>query len=158
DTLYVVAKTKEVSGGNTRYVQRLHALDITTGAEKFGGPVVIDATVDGTGEGSVGGRVPFDSLRQFQRAALLLSQGVVYIAFGSHGDARPWHGWLFGYDARTLQREMVFMTSPNAFGGGIWQAGGGPAADAAGNIYFATGNGTFSVNQGGFDWGDSYVR
>ena len=157
-TLYVVAKTKEVSGGTTRYVQKLHALDIATGAEKFGGPAVINATVDGTGEGSVGGRLPFDSLRQLQRAALLLSQGVVYIAFGSHGDARPWHGWLFGYDARTLQRRMFFNTSPNAFGGGIWQGGGGPATDAAGNVYFATGNGTFSVNQGGFDWGDSYLK
>ena len=100
-TLYVVAKTKE----GTNYVQRLHALDITTGAEKFGGPMVIQASVPGVGAGNDGnGNVPFNALRENQRPALLLSNGVVYIGFASHEDVPPYHGWVLGYDAHTLQR------------------------------------------------------
>ena len=85
-TIYVVAATKEVSGGTTTYVQRLHALDLTTGAEKFGGPVVIQASVPGTGDGSSGGTLTFNSLRENQRTGGLLANGVVYFAFSSHGD------------------------------------------------------------------------
>ena len=104
-TLYVVAKTKE----GTNYVQRLHALDITTGAEKFGGPMVIQASVPGTGDGNDGhGHVPFNALRENQRPALLLSRGVVYIGFASHGDQPPYHGWVLGYDAHTLQQVMAY--------------------------------------------------
>ena len=157
-TLYVVAKTKEVVGGNTNYVQRLHALDITTGAEKFGGPVVIQASVPGTGDGSQGGIVTFNSLRQLQRPALLLSNGVVYIAFGSHGDNPPYHGWVLGYNATTLQQVMVYNDTANGSDGGIWQSGGGLDADTAGNIYFSIGNGTFDANTGGVDYGDSIVK
>jgi hypothetical protein len=156
-TLYVVAKTKEVAGATT-YVQRLHALDITTGAEKFGGPVVLQASVPGLGDGSVGGMVPFDALRENQRPALLLDDGVVYIAFGSHGDKPPYHGWVLGYDAASLQQVLVYNVSPNGSGGGIWQGGGGPAADANGAIYFGTSNGSFTVNTGGTDYGDSFVK
>src|SRR5262249_35197828 len=93
-TLYVVAKTKEVSGGTTRYVQRLHPLDITTGAEKFGGPVTISAGVTGSGNGSSGNQLPFDSLHENQHAGLLLVNGVLYIGFSSHGDIQPYHGWV----------------------------------------------------------------
>jgi chitodextrinase len=153
-TLYVVAKTKE--GSN--YVQRLHALDLGTGAEKFSGPVVIQASVPGSGAGSSLGQVAFDALHQNQRAALLLSNGVVYIAFGSHGDQQAYHGWLLGYRASTLQQVMVVNVNPNAAGAGIWQANGGPAADAAGSLYITTGNGNFNANSGGSDFGDSFLK
>jgi hypothetical protein len=151
-TLYVVAKTSEPSG----YVQRLHALDIATGAEKFGGPVVLQASVPGTGNGSQGGQLVFDALRENQRPALLLNNGVVYIAFGSHGDNQPYHGWLLGYSAATLNRVLAFCTSPNADSSGVWMSNGGPAADAAGNIYFSTANGTF--RPGTKDFGDSLLK
>jgi hypothetical protein len=158
-TLYVVAKTKEVVGGTTTYVQRLHALDITTGAEKFGGPVVIQASVPGTGAGNDGhGNVPFNALRENQRPALLLSHGVVYIGFASHGDQPPYHGWVLGYDANTLQQVMAYNDTPNGSDGGIWQSAGGLAADSAGNIFFVTGNGTFDANIGGVDYGDSVEK
>jgi hypothetical protein len=153
-TLYVVAKTKEGSS----YVQRLHALDITTGAEKFGGPVVIQASVSGTGSGAQGGTVSFNALRENQRAALLLANGVVYIAFAGHGDVPPYHGWVLGYNATTLQQVMAFNATANGIGAGIWMAGGGPAADASGNVYVTTGNGTFDVNTGGVDYGDTFIK
>jgi hypothetical protein len=158
-TLYVVAKTKEVLGGNTNYVQRLHALDIATGAEKFGGPVVLQANVTGNGIGSQGNVLPFNSLRQNQRPALLLNNGVVYIAFASHGDNQPYHGWVLGYSAATLQQVMAYAATPNNEGGGIWHSGGGLAADSAGSIYFVTGDGTFTANTaGGRDYGDSFIK
>ena len=112
-TIYVVAATKEVSGGTTNYVQRLHALDLTTGAEKFGGPVVIQASVPGTGPGSSGGTLPFDPLHENQRTGLLLLNGVVYFGFSSHGDVEPFHGWVLGYNASTLKQVMVYNATPN---------------------------------------------
>ena len=157
-TLYVVAKTKEVANGQINYVQRLHALNIATGAEKFGGPVEIEARVPGLGTGTSGGQVAFLPLRHNQRAALLLSRGVVYVAFGSHGDAPPYHGWVMGYDANTLQQTMVWNATPNGEGGGVWQSGGGIAADTAGNLFFATGDGSFDANAGGDSYGDSFVK
>jgi len=155
-TLYVVAKTKERVGSTTRYVQRLHALDIATGAEKFGGPVELHASVPGSGAGAQQGQVAFDPLSENQRPALLLSRGVVYIAFGSHGDVQPYHGWVLGYDTTTLQQVMAFVATPNGEGAGVWQANGGPAADADGNIYIVTGDGTFSPGTG--DYGDSVLK
>ncbi len=154
-TLYVVVNTKE-NGSN--YFQRLHALDITTGAEKFGGPVVLSGSVPGTGDGSSGGTVAFDPLHECQRPGLLLSNGVVYIGFGSHGDNHPYHGWILGYNATTLQRTMIYNVTPNAYGGGVWQGGGGLATDATGNIYYTTSNGTFDVNTGGIDYGDTVQK
>jgi hypothetical protein len=153
-TLYVVAKTKE----SNKYVQRLHALDITSGAEKFGGPVVLQASVPGSGSGSSGGSVAFDPLRENQRPGLLLNNGVVYISFGSHGDQPPWHGWVLGYNATTLQQVMAYNVTPNGNGGGIWQGGGALATDAAGNIYFTTSNGDFDADTGGFDYGDTIEK
>jgi hypothetical protein len=154
-TLYVVAKTKE----GTVYRQRLHALDISTGTERFGGPILIQASVPGNGQGSSGGLVPFDALRENQRPALLLNNGVVYIAFGSHGDIQPYHGWVLGYNATTLQQTMAVNVSPNAEGGGIWQANGGPAADSTGNIFVVTGNGTFDTNSTNRkNYGDSILK
>jgi fibronectin type 3 domain-containing protein len=144
-TLFVVAKTKEVSGTTTNYVYRLHALDITSGAERPNSPQVIQAS-------------GFTPLAENQRPGLLLSLGVVYVGFGSHGDNLPWHGWMFGYNETTLQQVYVYNTTPNGSGGGIWQAGGAPAADTSGNLFFATGNGTFDANTGGSDFGDSVLK
>ena len=155
-TIYVVAATKE---GASTWVQRLHALDITTGAEKFGGPVVLQGSVTGTGTGSSGGKVPFDSLRENQRPGLLLSNGVVYLAFGSHGDNSPWHGWVLGYNATSLQQQTLqYNATANGNGGGIWQGGGGLATDATGDIYFVTSNGDFDANSGGVDYGDTVEK
>jgi fibronectin type 3 domain-containing protein len=153
-TLYVVAKTKE----NGSYVQRLHALDITTGAEKLGGPVAIQGTVPGSGNGSANGQLAFDPLRENQRTALLLLNGVVYFGFGSHGDFQPYHGWVFGYRASNLTQVLAYSTTANAEGGGVWHSGGGLVADASGNIYFVTGDGKFDANSGGADFGDSFVK
>jgi hypothetical protein len=151
-TIYLVAKTKE--GGT--YIQRLHALNVGNGAEKFGGPVMIQASVAGTGDGNDGaGHVPFNPLRQHQRPGLLLSNGVVYISWASHGDNGPYHGWVIGYNATTLAQAGVYCTTPNGGLGGIWMSGGGPAADSSGNLFVITGNGTF---QAGSDYGDSYIR
>jgi hypothetical protein len=155
-TLYVVAKTKERGAGN--FVQRLHALDLATGAEKFGGPVVIAATVPGTGDGSNGGMVSFDPLRQHQRSALALVNGVVYISSAAHCDIGPYHGWIIGYDASTLGQVAAFVATPDGGLGGVWQSGGAPAADAAGNLYVETGNGTFDAQNGGNDYGDSLLK
>ena len=157
-TLFVVAATKEIVGNATTYVQRLHALDITTGAENFGGPVEIQASAPGTGVGSQGNVVNFDPLIGNQRPALLLNSNVVYIGFGAHGNPEVYHGWVLGYSATNLQQVMVFSTTPNARAGGVWQAGGGMAADSAGNIFFATGNGTFDAKLSGGDYGDSVLR
>jgi hypothetical protein len=152
-TLYCVAKTKE--GG--KYPQRLHALDITTGQEKFGGPVVIDGSVPGVGDGTKNGTVAFNSQRHFNRPGLLLQGGYLYVAFGSHGDVRPYHGWVFSYNASTLQRVGVFNTTPNTFGGAVWQSGQGLAADETG-IYFMTANGHFDGDIGGPDLSSSFLK
>jgi hypothetical protein len=147
-TIYVVVKTKETSGNKTSYVQKLHALDLASGAEKLGGPVIIQANVP----------VQFDPLRQNQRSAILLANGIVYLAFASHGDNQPYYGWLLGYDATTLQQTMAFNTAPGGGLAGIWMNGDGPAVDTAGNLYFITGNGSFNADVGGKDYGDSFVK
>ena len=152
--IYVEAKTKE--GGT--YVHRLHALDITTGKERVGSPVIIKASVAGTGEGSVNGRIAFDPVKHLQRASLLLANGVVYLGFGSHADSPPFHGWILGYSAKTLGRVCVFNVTPNGTEGSIWQAGMGMASDAAGNIYAMSGNGTFDADTGGTDYGNSMLK
>lgn len=154
-TLYLVAHIKDTSGTNPSYHHLLCALDVATGAQKFGGPVVISAHVPGTGGGSSGSFVEFNDFYQLQRTGLLLVNGVVYIAFSSLGDFGPYHGWLLGYDAKTLQQVSVFNDTPNGIAGGIWMAGAGPAADSAGNIYLMTGNGTFD---GRSNFGDSFVK
>ena len=156
-TLYVCAKTKEVTNNVTTYFHRLHALDLGNGVEKFGGPVVVSATVAGTGDGNDGnGQVPFNPLTQFNRAALLLNNGIVYLASAAHCDNGPYHGWLIGYDAKTLQPRNALNTTPNGGLGGIWQAGGGPAADTSGNLFAITGNGTFDPATKSY--GDSFLK
>lgn len=152
-TLYVVSTTKEKGG----FVQRLHALDITNGTEKLGGPVVIQASVAGTGDGSSLGKVSFDALHENQRAGLLLQNGLVYIGWASHCDISPYHGWVMAYSATSLAQVAVFNATPNGTTGGIWQGGFGLAGDGT-DVFFATGNGTFDVNSGGSDYGDSIVK
>jgi Chitobiase/beta-hexosaminidase C-terminal domain/Bacterial lectin len=157
-TLYVEAKTQEISGTVTNYVHRLHALDIGSGAEKFSGPVVISPAVPGMGQGNNGaGLVPFDGLRQLNRPGLLLANGVVYVAYASHGDTQPYHGWVLGFNAQTLQPQGVFNATPNGGLGGVWEGGDGPATDDAGNIYIITGNGSFDSTTNK-DYADSYIK
>jgi hypothetical protein len=163
-TLYVVSATAEGTG----FVQRLHALDVTSGAEKFGGPMVITASVAGTGNGSSGGTLTFDNEWQNQRPGLLLLNGIVYIAFSSHGDAGPWHGWVMGYNAQTLKQTGVFCTTPNGNGGGTWMGGSGLAAEVVdpvnhpyGRMFVATGNGDYTATTpyaAGMDYGDSVLN
>jgi hypothetical protein len=153
-TLYLVAATKE----NGKFVNRLHALDITSGAEKFGGPVQIEASVPGRGSGNKHGVVSFDPHHQLQRPGLLLLNDVVYLGWASFGDVAPFHGWILGYGAASLSQMAVFNSTPNGSDGGLWQGGAAPSVDAAGNIYLITGNGTFDVNKGGSDWGDSFLK
>lgn len=153
-TLYV--DTFSEIGGT--YFHKLHALDITTGAEKFGGPVTIQGSVPGTGDSSDGTTVTFVPFQHLQRPGLLLANGNVYVGFASYSDVRPYHGWLFAYNATTLQPTGVFNATPDGFAGGIWQGGGGIAADATGNLYLMTGNGDFNANTGGHDYGDSFIK
>jgi Legume lectin domain/Chitobiase/beta-hexosaminidase C-terminal domain len=144
NTLYVVAATKE-SGV---YFSRLHAINILTGAEKANSPVVISATVAGTGNGSSGGKLSFSPLWQNQRSALNYYNGYVYFAYGAHGDNGPWHGWIFSYNATTLAQAAVVCTSPNGYGAGVWEAGAGMPIDddgAGGRMFLTTGNGTFNT-------------
>jgi hypothetical protein len=144
-TIYVVADSKDTSAN---YHFKLHALDLITGAEKFGGPTEIAAT-------------GFTPLTQLNRPGLLLVSGMVYLGFGSVGDFPSWHGWVMAYDAATLQQVAVFNSTPqnNAEGGaGIWQTGNGLVADASGNIYAISSNGNFDVNTGGQDYGSAYLK
>jgi hypothetical protein len=132
-TLFVVARTKT----GTTYQQKLHALSIYDGTEKPNSPVVITATYPGTVTTNT-----FDAQKQNQRPGLLLLNGIVYIAWASHCDWGPYHGWFLGYDANTLEQKIVYNTSPNGSFAGIWMSGQAPSADEKGNIYLVTGNGT----------------
>src|SRR5262249_26606076 len=134
NTIYVVTKTK--TNGTTTYHQRIHALSLVDGSEKFSGPTDITSalTVPGTGVGASGGNVGYDPKIENQRPGLALVNGVVYVAWASHGDQGPYHGWVIGYSAGNLaQAPVLFNTSPNASQGGIWMSGGAPAADNSGN-------------------------
>jgi hypothetical protein len=142
-TMYVLMRTKEPArNGDHRYVQRLHALNIRTGAEKLS-PVEIRASVRGNGDGSRNGVIEFDPLRENPRAALLLDRGVVYLSWASSCDVGPYHGWIMAYDAKTLKQLAVFNATPRGSEAGIWQGDAGLAADPAGNVYAVTGNGTY---------------
>jgi FKBP-type peptidyl-prolyl cis-trans isomerase/outer membrane protein assembly factor BamB len=150
-TMYFVTRTVEY--GST--VQRLHAIDIATGDERANSPQVIEASVPGKGDGTVAGAVAFDTITENQRPALALSKGVVYIAWASFCDTRPYHGWVMAYEASTLAQVGVFNTSPNGNMSGIWMSGAGPVFDADGNLYVTTGNGTFD---GVTDFGESIIK
>jgi len=194
-TLFLVAKTKEIVQGVSHYVQRLHAINVNNGSEQLGGPAVIADTmvtiVQGSnvytyvsgpsvtgitggpadsGDGNVNGVITFNALTQNQRSALTLANGEVYIAWASHGDIPPYHGWVMGFNASTLHLDAAFNTTPNGSGGGIWSAGNAVTVDATvdgqGNhyLYVMTGNGTFetSLDGNGFpnqaDYGDSIIK
>jgi len=160
NTIYLVTKSKTPGTPNV-YHQFIHALDITAGSEKLSGPKEISASVSGTGNGSSGGMVSFDSLANNQRSALLLENGHVIIAWGSHCDIGTYHGWVISYSASGLSQEAAWSDSPNGLIAGIWMSGSGPAADSSGNIFLATGNGTFDANSAtapNNDYGDSIVK
>ena len=138
--IYVVTDTFE----NGAPVFRLHALSLADGHEVLNGPVVIGASVAGSGAASMNGKISFDPFWHLQRPGLALGNGKVYVGFGSHGDAGPYHGWLLAYDASDLTHQVaVFNTTPNGLGGAIWQSGRAPAIDSAGNVYVSSGNGDF---------------
>ena len=159
--IYVIAVSKD-GGGN--YFHRLHALDLTTGKELFGGPTTITASVPGNGAGSTGGTVPFDPSEYNERPGLLELNGTIYTTWGSHCDAGPYTSWMMSFSADTLKQTSVLNLVPNGSEGGIWMSGTAPAADAAGNIYFLIGNGTFdtTLNASGLpsqgDCGNCFVK
>ena len=168
-TLYVAAMTKETffaaAGGTNAvsYYQRLHALDLGTGAEKANSPVAVEAAVPGTGDG--GTTVTFIPLDFKERPGLVLLNGVVYTSWSSHCDVEPYHGWVIGYDAATLAQVNVYNVTPNGQEASFWDGGAAPAVDAAGNLYIGAGNGTFdvqnadgSLNPSGVDIGESFIR
>ena len=158
--LYAVAMSKN---GST-YFQRLHALDITTGAELEGGPVTVQASYPGTGANSSGGQVVFDPKQYKDRAALLLLNGVIYTSWASHCDFSPYTAWIMGYNQTTLAQTSILDLTPNGNEGSIWQSGGGLAADAQQNIYALIANGTFdtTLDANGFpnkqDYGNGFVK
>ena len=161
-TLYVLARTAEIdAAGIRRSWQRLHALNVLTGEERFGGPVVIRASMKSPSSGAFGlfqGSVEFGALRENPRAALTLANGAVYLTWASSCDVGPYHGWIMAYDARTLRQTGVLNTSPDAEESGIWQSDTGPAVDSSGNLLVSTGNGKFDANSGGRDYGDSLLK
>lgn len=177
NTLYVVSKSEiqvaaptcpaSTTSGNS-FFQRLHAINLANGSEMPNSPVNITASVAGIGDGSSGGNLLFNAQSEGQRPGLALLNNVVIsgthynmvlISWASHEDAYPYHGWLIGYNAANVQQRLqVFNATPDGGLGGIWMSGDAPAVDANNNIYFATGNGTFDINTGGKDYGDSILR
>ncbi len=166
-TLYVDTFKHEGSS----YVHRLHALNITNGVARPGSGNIVSASFPGIGVGSSGGMVIFDGHNQIQRAGLTLSNGRLYVAYGSYADTNPFHGWVIGFDPSTLAllANYVFCTTPNSttdvFGpdageGGIWMGGGGLAVNETGSLFFATGNGSFNAlnDSGGTEYGSSILR
>ena len=156
--IYLVSKTK-TTNTSAPYVQRIHALNLADGTEKLNGPTVITASVSGKGDGSVNGTVTFDPLTQNQRAGLVEASGSVWITWASHCDNPNYHGWTIGYNANDVSQQTAYYNNtPDGSDGGIWMTGGGISTDNLGNLYTAAGNGTFDVNTGGRDYGDSVQR
>jgi hypothetical protein len=161
NAIYVVAMSKNSSGN---YFQRLHALDLSTGAELFSGPHAITATYPGGGDNSSGGNVIFDPKQYKERPGLLQINGTIYTTWSSHCDARPYTSWVMAFSADTLAQTSVLNLVPNGSEGGIWMAGTAPAADSSGNMFFIIGNGTFdtTLDANGFpvsgDCGNCFVK
>jgi hypothetical protein len=137
------------------YSHSLHSLNLLTGSENAGSPVTITAHVPGTGYDQNHGIVTFNPKTASDRSALLELNGTIYVAFGSYGDADPYHGWIIGFSATSLAQTAVFNITPNGQRGGIW---GGPLASDGTYLYTATGNGTSDHTARGPDWGDSYLK
>ena len=165
NTMYLVVRSEEAGTpcamnflGTQNMCQRLHAVDITTGAEKFGGPTTIAGSVPGNGLGSVSGSVTFDPAMGNQRPGLALVNGQIFIAWASHEDSTPnYHGWVMSYSASTLLQTGIFCVSPNSTqsrSGGIWMWGRAPAVDSNGRVYYMTGNGDWD---GVTEYGDSFI-
>lgn len=158
-TIYVLTRTMiQHNLGKNEYLQHLHALAITTGAEKFGGPKLITASAPGKGDDSSNGQIAFNPLRENPRAALLLTNDNLVLTWASSCDHGPYHGWVMVYGPTTLAQKAVLNVTPDGNEGGIWEGDTGPAADAEGNVYVPTGNGTFNVSTGGKDYGDSVLK
>jgi hypothetical protein len=158
-TLYVLARTAiRHAVGDNEYFQHLHALAITTGVEKFGGPKLITASVPGRGAGRSNRQVDFDALHENPRAALTLANNNVYLTWASSCDVDPYHGWVMAYDPQSLAQKAVLNVNPDGSEGGIWLSDTGPAVDSEGNLYVPTGNGTFDATSGGRDYGDSVLK
>jgi Immunoglobulin domain/PQQ-like domain len=161
NAIYVVAMSKNASGS---YFQRLHALNLSTGAELFSGPQEITATYPGTGDNSSGANVIFDPKQYKERPGLLQINGTIYTTWSSHCDIRPYTSWVMAFSADTLAQTSVLNLTPNGNDGGIWMSGAGPAADTSGNLFFIIGNGTFdtTLNASGFpvngDCGNCFVK
>jgi len=161
NAIYVIAMSKDSSGN---YFQRIHALDLTTGAELFGGPKTVSATFPGTGDNSSGGNVVFDPKQYKERPGLLEISGTIYTTWASHCDIRPYTSWVMAFDANTLAQTSVLNLVPNGSEGGLWMSGAAPAADSAGNIFFLVGNGSFetTLTAQGFpsnkDCGNCFVK
>jgi hypothetical protein len=160
-TMFLVAMSKDGSGN---YHQRLHALDISTGAEQTGSPTTIEATFPGTGANSSNGEVVFDPKQYKERASLLALNGVIYTSWASHCDDAPYTGWVMGYSETTLQQTSVLNVTPNGSDGAIWMAGAGLNADSSGNIYLLDANGTFDDTLNSFgmpvsgDYGNAFIK
>ncbi|HLI62492.1 MAG TPA: hypothetical protein VKV05_03775 [Terriglobales bacterium] len=156
NTLYVVAATKE----NGAFYHRLHALELASGAEKFGGPRLIQASYPGVAQDSSNGVLSFASHFQLQRAALLLSKGRIYVAFASNADFGMYHGWVIAFDATSLRQVGAWVSTPNGYQGGIWMSGCGISADDDGDLYLSIANGPFDAfgPQPGVNYGDSVVK
>jgi hypothetical protein len=160
-TIYVMAMSKNASGN---YFQRMHALDLSTGNEQFGGSQTVSAMFPGNGDNSSGGQVVFDPGQYKERPGLLLLNGVIYTAWSSHCDIRPYTGWLIGYDQNTLAQTSVLNVTPNGNEGSFWNSGAGPASDSGGNIIALQANGTFdtTLNAQGFpsqgNFGNSFLK
>ncbi len=155
-TLYTVVRS--VEGGQQR--QRIHALDIRDGSERVTSPVLVQASVPGTGDGSDGGSVVFQALYENQRLSLLLLNGIVYIGWSGQCDWGPYHGWLMGYDATTLTQTVVYNTTPDGQAGGVWQSGQGPASDGT-SLFVLTGNGSVGIKndpRSGRNRGHSFLK
>lgn len=148
--MYVLVRTKE---NNVNYVQKLHAIDVRTGLDVVS-PVVVAATYPGNGEG--GTVLTFNPQKEGHRCGLALGNGRLYLAWSSHCDWGPYHGWLLAYDPVTLAMTSVYNTTPNGGLGGIWMSGEPPAIDTAGNLYFMTGNGSFDVANNNYS--DSFLK
>jgi large repetitive protein len=168
-TIYIVVKIKNPSLQPSPYQQYLHAIDLKTGIDRTGSPVLINASFTGTPEGpqtpeldpvtNPPGKIGFSPLHEHLRSAMVLYGGIVYLAYASHSDFPPYYGEILGYDANTLQLVKTFITTPNGKGqAGIWQSGAGPAIDDAGNIYVMTGNGDFDQAGPLNDWGESVLK
>jgi Putative Ig domain len=161
NTIYFVTKTKNITGPGLVAHQRLHALNLADGTEIANSPVELDSSITVPGNCEGGSTIAFNAASENQRPGLALVNGVVYIAWASHGDHDPYHGWVIGFNATSLSRVSAFNTTPNAAEGlgycraGIWMSGGAPAADAAGNLYVITGNGVFD---GTSAFGDSFLK